>query len=118
MLARTGPDASRVGTSRRGEKIQKSASCARDETRRERRDATRATARRASIAVLRARREMSGATRRTEGSVAPGDSNMNVTTSPASSAFIVMMSSLPAHFNILDCASEERKRDRGASSAA
>lgn len=33
----------------------------------------------------------------------PGDSNMKVTTSPASSAFMVMMSSLSAHFSILDC---------------
>ena len=34
---------------------------------------------------------------------APGDSNMNVTVSPASSAFIVIASSLPAHFNIFAC---------------
>ena len=33
----------------------------------------------------------------------PGDSNMKVTTSPVSSAFMVMMSSLPAHLSILDC---------------
>jgi hypothetical protein len=28
---------------------------------------------------------------------------MKVTTSPVSSAFMVMMSSLPAHLSILDC---------------
>lgn len=40
----------------------------------------------------------------------PGDSNMNVTTSPASSAFMVMMSSLSAHFSILDCVGKENRR--------
>lgn len=34
---------------------------------------------------------------------------MKVTTSPASSAFMVMMSSLPAHLSILDCFFEKRK---------
>ena len=33
---------------------------------------------------------------------------MKVTTSPASSAFMVMMSSLSAHFSILDCGGKER----------
>ena len=37
------------------------------------------------------------------GAYSPGDSNMKVTTSPVSSAFMVMMSSLPAHLSILDC---------------
>jgi len=45
----------------------------------------------------------------------PGDSNMKVTTSPASSAFIVMMSSLSAHFSILDCGG--MTKDSGAVSA-
>jgi len=42
---------------------------------------------------------------------APGLSNMKVTTSPVSSAFIVMMSSLPAHLSILDCERGGEGRD-------
>jgi len=42
----------------------------------------------------------------------PGDSNMKVTTSPASSAFIVMMSSLSAHFSILDCGVKTKDAER------
>ena len=53
--------------------------------------------------------------RRSPGGLAfvPGDSNMKVTTSPVSSAFIVMMSSLPAHLSILDCGREARGRGKG-----
>jgi len=38
---------------------------------------------------------------------------MKVTTSPASSAFMVMMSSLSAHFSILDCGMQKRKIESG-----
>ena len=42
----------------------------------------------------------------------PGDSNMKVTTSPASSAFMVMISSLSAHFSILDCGVKTKDAER------
>ena len=44
----------------------------------------------------------------------PGDSNMKVTTSPASSAFMVMISSLSAHFSILDCGVKTKDAERSA----
>ena len=58
--------------------------------------------------VTRPRREEFGRPR-----VRTGGLEHEVTTSPVSSAFIVMMSSLPAHLSILDCGREARGRGKG-----